>query len=237
MEAAGYTTLNRQSGLLREMRTVANNIANTATTGFKQEGIIFSEYVIGTGEGPSLSMASGRIGHTSFLQGPLAETGSSLDVAIEGDGFFLIDTPSGERLTRSGHFSLSDQGDLVTSDGFPVLDAGGAPLFVPPGEGPLLISTDGTISRSGAPLGQIGLFQALDPSQLEREGGVSFRSPGDFEPVDEPRMRQGFLENSNVNPVLQVARMIEVQRAYEMGQSFLDAENQRARDALRSFFK
>ena len=237
MEASGYTTLNRQSGLLREMQTIANNIANTATTGFKQEGIIFSEYVVGTGDGASISMASGRIGNTSFLQGPLTETGSSLDVAIEGDGFFLIETPFGERLTRSGNFSLSAEGDLVTNDGFPVLDAGGAPIFIPPGDGTLLISMDGTISRSGALLGQLGVFQATEPRQLVREGGVSFQSGSDIEPIDNPKMRQGFLESSNVDPILQMARMIEVQRAYEMGQSFLDAENQRARDALRTFFK
>lgn len=237
MEASGYTTLNRQSGLLREMQTIANNIANAATTGFRQEGIIFSEYVVGTEEGPSISMATGRIGNTSFLQGALTETGSVLDIAIEGDGFFLVETPAGERLTRSGHFSLSAQGDLVTADGFAVLDIGGAPIFLPPGEGPILIAMDGTISRSDALLGQIGLFEATEPSQLEREGGVSFRSAGDVDPVAEPRMRQGFLESSNVDPVLQMTRMIEVQRAYEMGQSFLDAENQRMRDALRTFFK
>lgn len=237
MEVSGYTTLNRQSGLLREMRTIANNIANTATTGFKQEGIIFSEYVVGTEDGASLSMASGRVGNTSFLQGPLTKTGSALDVAIEGDGFFLIDTPSGERLTRSGHFSLSAEGDLVTSDGFAVLDIGGAPIFIPPGDGAPIVSQDGTISRSGVLLGQIGLFQVQNPLNLERQGGVSFRSDDGFEPVNEPRIRQGFLENSNVNPVLQMARMIEVQRAYEMGQSFLDAEDQRMRDALRTFFK
>ena len=237
MEASGYTTLNRQSGLLREMQTIANNIANSSTTGFRQEGVIFSEYVVGTEEGPSISMATGRIGNTSFLQGSLTETGSMLDIAIDGDGFFLIETPAGERLTRSGHFSLSAEGDLVTADGFPVLDIGGAPIFVPPGDGSLLISKDGTISRSGALLGQIGLFEAADPLRLEREGGVSFRSEGDVEPIENPRMRQGFLESSNVDPVLQVARMIEVQRAYEMGQSFLDAENQRMRDALRTFFR
>ncbi|MEM6481203.1 MAG: flagellar hook-basal body complex protein [Pseudomonadota bacterium] len=237
MEASGYTTLNRQSGLLREMQTIANNIANTATTGFKQEGIIFSEYVVGTENGSSISMASGRVGNTSFLQGALTRTGGMLDLAIEGDGFFLIESPSGERLTRSGQFSLSAEGDLVTNDGYPVLDLGGAPIFLPPGDGSLLIASDGTISRDGALLGQVGVYQPSDPLQLVREGGVSFNSQSGFEPVNEPNMRQGFLENSNVNPVLQMARMIEVHRAYEMGQSFLDAENQRMRDALRTFVK
>lgn len=237
METSGYTTLNRQSGLLREMQTIANNIANSATTGFKQEGIIFSEYVVGIENGSSISMASARVGNTSFMQGALTQTGGVLDLAIEGDGFFLFESPSGERLTRSGQFSLSAEGDLVTNDGYPVLDVGGAPIFIPPGDGSVLIAADGTISRAGELVGQVGIFQPADPKQLNREGGVSFSSQNDFEPVNEPKVRQGFLENSNVDPILQMARMIEVQRAYELGQSFLDAENQRMRDAIRAFVK
>lgn len=237
METSGYTTLNRQSGLLREMQIIANNIANTATTGFKQEGILFSEYVVGTGEGASVSMATGRIGSTSFSQGAITQTGDSLDLAIEGEGFFLIDTPSGERLSRSGNFSLSADGILVTTSGFPVLDAGGAAIFLPPGGEGVLISPDGTISQSGNLLGQIGVFDTLDRASLERDGNVSFKYEGDIEAVQNPRVRQGFLESSNVDPILQMTRMIEVQRAYELGQSFLDAENQRMRDALRVFVK
>ncbi len=232
MENAGYTTLSRQSGLLREMQLVANNIANAATTGYRQGGLVFSEFIKRTEGGESLSMARGNVRNTSMMQGPLTQTGGTLDMAIEGDGFFLIETPGGERLTRAGSFSLSAGGDLVTNDGFRVLDAGRAPIFVPPDASDLGLSTDGTLSSQGRPLAQIGLVQPVERTDLIREDGVMFRTRGDVEAVEDPRILQGFLERANVDPISQIARMIEVQRAYEMGQSFLDSENERVMTAL-----
>ena len=233
MENAGYTTLSRQSGLAREMQIVANNIANSATTGFRAEGLIFSEYVKPVDRGASLSMGQGNVRNTSFEQGALTQTGGTFDFAIEGDGYFLIETPSGERLTRAGAFSPSAEGELVTYDGFRVLDAGGAPLFVPPGAN-IAVSADGTLSADGAPLGQMGLVRPIDASDMEREDGVMFRTEAGHEPAIGARVLQGSVENSNVNAVSELARMIEVQRAYELGQSFLESEDERVRAAIKS---
>ncbi len=237
MENAGYTTLTRQSGLMREMQVVANNIANAATTGYRQEGLIFSEHVARMEAGPSLSMATANVRNTSMLQGALTQTGGTLDLAIEGDGFFLVETPAGERLTRAGSFAVSAEGDLVTNDGFRVLDAGGAPVFVPPDAASLNVSPDGTVSDDGRPLAQIGLVQPLDRAGLLREDGVMFRSDAGYEPAEGGRILQGFLEGANVDPIGQMARMIEVQRAYEMGQSFLDSEDKRIRTAMQTFIQ
>lgn len=235
MESANYITLTRQSGLLREMQTVANNIANANTSGYRREGLIFSEYIKGVDNGPSISMATARVRNTSFLQGALSQTGNAFDVAIEGEGFFMVETPQGERLTRNGSFVVSAEGDLVNNDGLRVLDAGGAPIFIPPDATGVAISGDGTISADGRLLGQIGVVAPLDKIDLVREGGVLFRADGEIEPVEDPRLHQGFVEHSNVDPVSEVVRMIEVQRAYEMGQSFLDAEHDRIRDAVKTF--
>ncbi|UWR15270.1 flagellar hook-basal body complex protein [Sulfitobacter sp. M368] len=233
MENAGYTTLTRQSGLAREMQIVANNIANSATTGFRAEGLIFSEFVRPLRQGASLSMGQGNVRNTSFVQGALTKTGGTFDLAIEGDGYFLLETPGGERLTRAGAFSPSAEGDLVTPGGYRVLDAGGAPMFVPPGVN-ITVSSDGTLSAGGTPLGQIGIVRPIDAAQMTREDGVMFDSPSGFEPAGTARVLQGFVENSNVNAVSQLARMIEVQRAYELGQSFLETEDERVRAALKS---
>lgn len=235
MDNASYTTLTRQSGLMREMQVIANNIANAATTGFRQEGLIFSEHVSKVGDGSSLSMATGNVRQTSMQQGALTRTGGTFDLAIEGEGFFLIETPAGERLTRAGSFSPNAVGDLVTNDGFRVLDAGGAPIFVPPDTLDLSVSVDGTVSTAGRPIAQVGIYQPVDQLQMVREDGVLFRSDAGVEPSESGRILQGFLEGANVDPVSQIARMIEVQRAYEMGQSFLQAEDERIRNALRSF--
>jgi len=235
MEAAGYATLTRQSGLMREMQIVAQNIANVSTTGYRAEGLVFSEFVRRTEGGPSLSMARGNIPVTSRAQGPLSQTGSPFDFAVEGEGFFLVETPNGERLTRAGAFSLSADGDLVTAGGYRVLDAGGAPVFVPPDIREPGLAADGTLSGDGRPLAQLGLFRPSEDGNLTHAGDNLYEAPAGFEPLPEGRIMQGFLEGSNVNPVGQIARLIEVQRAYEMGQSFLETENQRVRDALDTF--
>jgi flagellar basal-body rod protein FlgF len=235
MENTGYTTLTRQAGLLREMQVVANNIANTATTGYRQEELIFAEHVKRTEGGPSLSMATANVRNTSMLQGALTSTGGSLDFAIEGPGFFQIETPMGDRLTRAGSFTLSAAGEMVTNDGFRVLDAGGAPVFVPPDAKAVAVSRDGTLSADGRPLGKLGLVRPVVAHELIREDGVMFRAQGETEPVLDGQIVQGFLESANVDPIGQIARMVEVQRAYEMGQSFLDAENERIRTALKAF--
>ncbi len=236
MSSVGYVTLSRQSGLMNEMRIVANNIANSATTGFRQEGLVFSEFVKSAPNQASLSMTRAQVRNTPLEQGTLTQTNGDFDFAIEGDGFFLIETPDGERLSRAGSFTPNAAGDLVTADGYRVLDAGGAPVFVPPGA-QIGVASDGTVSADGQPLGQIGIYMPTDPLDLQREDGVMFRADGGFEPTDGARVLQGFLESSNVNPILQVARMIEVQRAYEMGQSFLDAENERIRAAVKAMIR
>lgn len=232
MDNQGYITLTRQMGLMREMQVVANNIANAATNGFRQEGVTFSEYVRSVDDGASVSMGQGNVGTTAFDQGTLSETGGTFDFAIEGDGFFLIETAKGERLTRAGAFSPNGEGDLVTMDGNRVLDVGGAPLFVPPDAQTISVSPDGTISADGLLVGQMGLVMPTEPKDMVRESGVMFRADTGFEPAENGRIMQGFVENSNVETITQLARMIEVQRAYELGQSFLETEDERIRRAM-----
>ncbi|WP_372603876.1 flagellar hook-basal body complex protein [Actibacterium sp.] len=235
MDNSGTTTLTRQTGLLREMQSVANNIANLSTTGYRAEGVIFSEYVKATG-GPygSVSMATANVRNTDLSQGPLTQTGGTFDFAIEGDGFFLVETQQGERLTRAGVFTPNEAGELATPDGHRLLDSGGGPIFVPPDAGDLSLASDGTLSVDGRALSRLGLFVPVDPVGLTRESGTLFASAAGFEPTEDGTILQGFLEQSNVDAVSQVARMIEVQHAYELGQSFLEREDERLRGLIRT---
>jgi flagellar basal-body rod protein FlgF len=238
MDNATYATLTRQSGLMAEMRAVATNIANANTAGYRAEGVVFSEYVQALGgDSGSLSMARAQVREINLAQGSMGQTGGPFDLAIEGEGFFLIETPEGQRLTRNGAFTPNENGDLVTMDGHPVLDAGGAPVFVPTGTGPVAIAADGTLSADGVPIGQVGLFRPVDPVSLVREDGVRFRADSGVEPADGGRILQGFLEESNVDPVLEIARMIDVQRSYELGQSFLTREDERIRALIQSVMR
>ena len=217
MDAAGYTTLTRQSGLMREMQVVANNIANLSTAGFRREGVVFSEYVKRLEDDPSLSMAraSGRV--VDLTQAGLAQTGGTFDFAIQGEGFFLVETQQGSRLTRAGRFTPSPEGELVTPEGHKLLDQGGAPVFVPPDARDVALAQDGTLSSAGQPLAKIGLWAPTEITDLRHQSGTLFTADAGIEPVEGAVILQGQLEESNVNPVSEIARMIDVQRAYELG--------------------
>ena len=197
MSNAIYASLTRQDGLLREMQVIANNMANSSTTGFKSNHAIFAEHIAATGdESGSLSMGS-LAGHNFDLsQGAMKHTGGQFDLAIHGEGFFVLDTPAGERLTRAGAFQLSADGNLIDAFGHQVQGAGG-----------------------GA---------------IDQEGGTMFAAPGGYQQVEEPAVVQGTLEQSNVSSILEVSRLIEVQRAYEAGQSLIEKEDERINQLIKT---
>jgi flagellar basal-body rod protein FlgF len=235
MDNVTYAVLTRQSGLLAELQAVANNVANAETTGFRAEGVIFSEHVAALGrDAPSLSMAAARVRETSLSPGALARTGGPLDLAITGEGFFLVATPDGDRLTRAGSFVQDAAGDVVTAEGFRLLDAGGAPVFVPPGTAQIGISPDGTISADGVPVGQVGLYLPADPGAMTRQNGVLFNPQGNVIPAEGATISQGFLEDSNVDSIGQITRLIALQRAYELGQGLLEREDSRIRNTIQT---
>jgi flagellar basal-body rod protein FlgF len=225
MDSAGYVSLSRQSGLMSEMRTIAQNIANSSTVGYRAEALVFSEYIKTSGD-ESVSMATARSRFIDTSQGVLDKTGGVFDFAVEGDGFFRIETDNGERLTRAGNFALNADGEMVTTEGYRVLSADAAPIVIPPGEGRIAVSGDGEISTGEGVIAQLGIAD-VDPKTLRREGDNLFSSTGAIEAAEDPRVVQGFLEKSNVNPVEAIARMVEVQRAYELGKGMMDREHER----------
>jgi flagellar basal-body rod protein FlgF len=234
MDNPGYVGLTRLQGLVDELRAVANNVANVSTTGFRAEGVVFAEVLQAAAvDGGALSMAQPRARTTDPTEGGFAATGGELDLAIAGPGYFQVATPAGNRLTRAGAFALNAERELVTMTGARVLDEGGAAIAIPAGARSIGVGEDGTISADGAPVGRIGLFDAPAES-LIREDGVTFRPTGAPAPAQGSRTIQGFVEQSNVNPVDELARMIEVQRAYELGQSFLELEDARIREGVRT---
>jgi flagellar basal-body rod protein FlgF len=235
MDTIGYTTLTRQSGLMREMEVVAQNMANISTTGFRREGVIFSEYIDRLENAPSLSMALGNTRHMDLSQAGLSTTGGTYDLGIQGDGFFLVQTPEGDRLTRAGAFTPSADGTLVTADGHALLDTGGTAVVVPAGARNVAVAQDGTLSADGVPVARIGLWRPTEPVDLRHVAGTLFAADAGVEPADGTgTILQGMLEGSNVDPVKEIARMITVQRAYEMGQSLLDREDARVRAVIQT---
>lgn len=226
MSNAVYAALSRQQGLSIEIQKVANNLANANTTGYKSDRAVFSEYIVPTGpDSDSLSM--GRLAGESIelSQGALRFTGGQLDVAIQGDGYFSVQTDRGVRLSRAGHFQLSAEGNLIDQNGYSVLSPGGGPIAIPQDAGEISIGQDGVISSGGAVIDQIGVVETQ--GRLLRDADTLFIAQEGYQPLQDARMVQGALEQSNVSPVLEVTRMIEVQRAYEAGQAMLEREDQR----------
>jgi flagellar basal-body rod protein FlgF len=226
MSNAIYATLARQHGLMQEMQVVSNNLANSSTTGYKTDRAIFAEFLVSTGsDASSLSMGS-LAGHSFEMeQGGLKVTGGQFDLAVQGDGYFTVDTPQGTRLTRAGQFQLAANGNLIDMNGSNVLNAGGGAITIPPEATNLVISADGTISANGLQIDQVGIV--VPDGELMRDSNTYFSAKDGFAAAKDFGIVQGALEQSNVSPVLEVSRMIEVQRAYEAGQALLETEDQR----------
>ena len=220
MDNTMYVALSRQVTLRREMDIIANNIANTDTTGFKVEmpmvRVDESDKARMVDGPKSLKFALDDGVIRDFTQGALRTTGGTFDLAIEGQGFFRVQTDAGERYTRDGRFTLSPDGRLTTQAGDPVIGDSGE-IVVDPQQGPVSISADGVVSQAGEQIGKIGVVNFEDLSALSKDGDNLLRNTSNIQPQPSPasQVRQGMLEASNVNSIQQITRMIEVSRAYE----------------------
>jgi len=228
-----YLAINRQRGLASEMAMIANNIANHDTPGFRRQGIVFSEVVHAAETGESVSMADTGAAFADRRPGEMRITGGALDVALEGRGYFTIEGEDGPLLTRAGAFQRNADGLMVTMAGREVLDDGGAPIFLPADVGPVEIAGDGTLSAGGVPIARLGVADA-PPDSLTRVGDTAYESDAPLTPVEGAAVRQGALERSNVDPVLEIARMISVSRAYEQARSLIEDEDERIQNVIRT---
>ncbi|PCI87779.1 MAG: flagellar basal-body rod protein FlgF [Hyphomicrobiales bacterium] len=215
--------LSQQVALKRQMDIVANNLANMNTAGFKLENLILQEYIMPGASMPGHSAGSNYLSYVSdtglkrdFTTGEMQNTGNPLDVAINGEGWFTLQTPDGNRYSRDGHFSLNQNGQLVNLSGFPVL-VDGEPIQFEENETNIHIAKDGTISSSEGVRGAFEISVFENEQLLQKEGGNLFSSPvaPQQAPPENITVAQGTIEKSNVDPVVQLTRMIEVQRAYE----------------------
>ena len=238
MDNALYVGLSRQIVLRRELDLIANNIANLDTTGFKVESMMHK-----TDPGaPAMTLGGPRpVKFVSadgvardFGQGPLRKTGGPFDMAIEGQGFFQVQGPDGARFTRDGRFMTDGTGRLVTQAGLAVLDEGGGEIIVDAEKGPVSISADGVLSQGDERIGRVGMYTFENLAALEKAGDNLYRNTSNLQPqpAAQARLRQGMLEGANVQPILEITRMIEVSRAYESTAKMMDSEAELSRRAV-----
>jgi len=233
MESGLYVGLSGQLALQRRMDTIAGNVANASTTGFRAENVTFDSVL----SRQSIAYSDAGTATYAKISGPVSETGNPLDVAIDGEAFFAISTPAGNVFTRDGRLRISQNGELETVEGYQILDVGNAPMRVNPALGAVQISRNGTISQNGAEVGTLGLFRIPADAKLTRGPGTGLISDKPGEPVVDYRkagVLQGYLEGANVNPVLEMTRLISVSRAFEAISASLDQSDRKLSDAIRT---
>lgn len=217
MQNGLYVAVSAQVALQRRLETIADNIANMNTVGYRATGVSFEAEIERAGE-TTLDYVSTGSDYLSRRLGGLIKTDNSLDFAIQGDGWFGIQTASGVAYTRDGRARVDESGTLRTLSGDPILDAGGAPILVDGGAGSITVSSDGMISQNGRQVGAIGLF-AIDPgaalSRAENSGVVPDKPAKPILDFTRDGVIQGAVESANVDPVREMARLIEVTRAFD----------------------
>jgi len=214
--------LSQQMAANRAMEVIANNLANLSTPAFKRESIRFEQYVVPVaateaepGDTVNVSFVYDRGVSRDLSEGRFEQTGSPLDMSIDGPGYFVVQTPTGERYTRNGHFKLDDQGRVVTEDGNQVQSDAGA-ITLQPQDGDLRVGNDGTLSTDTQLLGKLRVVTFADERALRKAGGSLYDADGQpAQAATQPRVRQGMMERSNVEPVIEISRMIEIMRAYQ----------------------
>jgi len=236
MQSSFYVGLSAQISLQRRLETIANNVANASTAGFRAEEVKFESVLSRASLDPTAYATTGKP-FLSRKSGEFVRTDNLFDVAVQGDAWLAVQTPNGTAYTRDGRMRMTETGELMSLNNQPMLDAGSAPLRLDPNGGPPRISGDGTITQNNRQIGALGLFQ-IDPranlTRVENSGVVPDRpaTPAlDFAKVG---VHQGYIERANVNPVLEMTKLIMVQHAFEAVVASIKDSDASLQEAIRT---
>ena len=244
MENTQYIALSKQTVLWKQLSMIGNNLANMNTPGFKQVDPLFDSYLAVTksedkplGERIAYVHDFGIV--RDFNNGELSATGNPLDMAIHGDAFFALDHERfGEVYSRNGRFQLNKDGMMVTADGHAVMGENNQPVFIAPNEKDVSVARDGTISTENGVVGRLKVVRFQDNQKLREYYGGLFGTDVEANPPvpnNVAAIEQGYVEQSNVKPVMEITKMIDVQRSYEGVQRLIESENTRRQKAMDAF--
>jgi len=237
MDTTTYVALSGEFARDQEMAVLANNIANMSTPGFKGERMMFEEYLASSPAGNKISYVVQAGNNHDMSQGPITQTGNSLDVALNGVGWLSVTTPNGTQYTRDGHLELDPQGELVTSNGYLLQGDGGAPIVVPPNAGQVTIAPDGTVATQQGSIGHIPVVDFANPQLMTAESNGLYNTTEAPQPVTTTQIMQGAVEGSNIQPVLAMTRLMTAAREMTAAKNFGDAENTRLKTAIERLGK
>jgi len=236
MQSSFYVSLSSQITLDKRMTTIASNVANASTVGFRATGVSFESVLSKAGTTPTAYAAPGK-DYISRTPGDQQRTDNPYDVAIVGDAWIGIQTPNGVAYTRDGRMQMLETGELQTAAGYPILDAGNSPIVLDPNAGPPMIFRDGMITQADRQVGAIGLFNIDDNATLQRAPNSSvIPSTPATAVVDfvHNGVQQGFIEGSNVNPVQELTHLITTSRTFEDVSAMFDLLDSSQRTAVRT---
>jgi flagellar basal-body rod protein FlgF len=239
MQSGLYVGLSSQIALERRLTTISDNIANMNTVGFRSTEVKFDQVLSQTQNENRTKIAFVSQGndYLSTRNGELEQTGNSLDFAVKGDAWFQIQTQQGQVLTRDGRFSMALNGDLISTQGYPVLDSGGGPIQLDPTGGTPKVGADGRITQAGRVVGQIGIFTADISKGFYRTDNSGIVPTDTPQPVVDTMgvgVMQGFLEQSNVNAIGEMTQLIQVNRAFESISSLMDTSEDSFSEAMKT---
>ena len=236
METSVYVALSGQMAQAKRMETIAQNIANANTIGYRASGVQFESLSSRTGKFQTEFSSTGE-NFISQQAGGFTKTGGPLDVAVQGDGYLAYEGPSGTFYSRDGRIVMTPDGQLTSINGHPLLDAGGANMTVDPRGGPITISRTGGVLQDGTQRGTIGLFE-IDVSagftRFENSGIIPAADAQAINTFARNGVMQGYLEESNVNAVNEMVRMIQVSRAFESISNLSDRAQEAERTAIQT---
>lgn len=239
MENGIYIGLSRQMALRDNMDTIAQNIANISTPGYRAQNMLFEEYIDKEkGDFDKMSFVNNRGQYMTTEPGSMSVTGNPLDFALAGPGFMGVQDPSGKTAyTRAGNFQMDANGTLLNAAGLPVLSAGGAPITIPQGSTEVNVDDKGMISNQDGQLGQLMLAEFTNLQKLNPIGNNLYSTDEAPLPATNTRVKQGIVEGSNVKPVLEMTRMIDTLRSYQSLNNVLQTENERLRGVIQKLTK
>lgn len=236
MQSGLYVTLSAQVALERRLTTLAANVANQSTPGYRAEEVDFKTLISQAGDTPVAYVSPGDT-YISRAPGVPVKTDNPLDVAVQGDCWLALKSKAGSIVyTRDGRMQLQPGGELQSVNGYPVLDAGNSPIAVDPLGGPLTIAQDGMITQGGRQIGAIGLFQLDKEAKLKRFDNSSIVADKPATPVldfSNSGLTQGYVEGANVNPMLEMAKLVQISRTFENVSSAIESAESSLKDAIR----
>lgn len=236
MQSSLYVALSAQMAVQKRIETIANNVANASTPGFRAEEVKFEAMLSNAASEPVHYASSGDT-YIKREPGRLIRTEDPLDIAVQGDAWFAIQTPVGIVYTRDGRMKMTPEGDLQSIDGHPILDVGGAPIQVDPNGGRLTIAADGMITQGDRQFGAIGLF-IIDPqaklSRYENSGVIPDQPATPALDFNQVGVVQGHIESSNVNPMWEMSQLILTSRSYDAVANSISQSEDSLREAIKA---